>query len=65
MVNRPPDTNPFEFVAVASLRTLQLMRGCVPRVPPGHKRTTTAQLEVVAGHVSRLVPPPPDTPDPA
>jgi len=61
MVNRPPDTNPFEFIAIASRRTAQLMRGCVPRVAPGHKLTTTAQLEVVAGRVLRL--PPVQAPD--
>ena len=59
MVNRPQDANAFEFVAVAALRTHQLRRGCVPRVSPGHKMTTTAQLEVIAGKVLRLPPVPP------
>jgi hypothetical protein len=27
------------------------MRGCTPRVPGVHKRTTIAQLEIVAGKV--------------
>jgi DNA-directed RNA polymerase subunit K/omega len=51
MISRPKDANPFEFVIVAALRAKQLMRGCTPRVPGGHKRTTIAQLEVVAGKV--------------
>lgn len=51
MVSRPKDANPFEFVIVAALRAKQLMRGCAPRVPGVHKRTTTAQLEVLAGKV--------------
>ena len=59
MVNRPQGGNPFEFIAVAALRTGQLMRGCTPRVAPGHKMTTTAQLEVAAGKILRLPPLPP------
>ena len=43
MIQLPKEMNPFEFVAVATLRAGQLMRGCVPRVPVGHKATTTAQ----------------------
>jgi hypothetical protein len=62
MVNRPQETNSFEFIAIAALRTVQLMRGCVPRVPPGHKLTTTAQLEIVAGQVFKLPQPPPVPP---
>jgi hypothetical protein len=65
MVNRPLETNSFEFIAIATLRTVQLMRGCVPRVPPGHKLTTTAQLEIIAGQVFKLpqpLPLPPEAP---
>lgn len=51
MVQRPDDMSAFEFVAIAALRTAQLMRGCLPRVAPGHKPTTTAQLEIAGGHV--------------
>ena len=51
MVNRPETLNSFEFIAIAALRTAQLMRGCVARVPAGHKPTTTAQLEIIAGKV--------------
>jgi DNA-directed RNA polymerase subunit K/omega len=54
MVNRPEDTNSFEFIAMATLRTVQLMQGCLPRVPQGHKPTTTAQLEIVAGHILKV-----------
>ena len=62
MVNRPLETNSFEFIAVAALRTKQLMRGCLARVPSDHhKLTTTAQMEVVAGKVFKL----PDEPKPA
>ena len=59
MVHRPPDSNPFEFIVVSSLRAAQLMRGCTPRVEVGIRPTVTAQLEVAAGKVSRLVEPPP------
>ncbi len=47
-------TNPFEFVVVAALRTKQLIAGCVPRVTPGHKLTSTAMLEVLTHKVARL-----------
>ena len=52
MVNRPKDTNVFEFVIIASLRAKQLMSGCTPRVPGAFKRTTLALLEVSAGKVA-------------
>jgi DNA-directed RNA polymerase subunit K/omega len=52
MINRSMESNAFEFVIVAALRAKQLMRGCTPRVPAGHKRTVTAQLEVLSGKVS-------------
>lgn len=51
--------NAFEFVVVSSLRATQLMRGCTPRVAGIQKTITTAQLEVAAGKVARLVPSPP------
>ena len=61
MVNRPETLNSFEFIAVAALRTAQLMRGCVPRVATGHKPIITAQLEIIAGKVFQapLLPPVP------
>jgi DNA-directed RNA polymerase subunit K/omega len=48
-------SNPFELVVVAALRTKQLMAGCVPRVTPAHKLTSTATLEVLAGKVAACV----------
>jgi len=58
MVSRPYGTNPFEFVVVSALRAAQLMRGCTPRVPVGYKHIVTAQLEVAAGKVARIIEPP-------
>lgn len=57
MVTRPVGMNAFEFVVVSSLRAAQLMRGCTPRVPPGYKHIVTAQLEVAAGKVAKLIEP--------
>jgi DNA-directed RNA polymerase subunit K/omega len=44
----------FEFATVASLRTMQLMRGCTPRVGHSGKLTTTAQREVAEGRVEGI-----------
>jgi DNA-directed RNA polymerase subunit K/omega len=41
----------FEFIVLSSLRAAQLIKGCTPRVPASHKRTTTALLEVAGGKV--------------
>ncbi|MBI2828478.1 MAG: DNA-directed RNA polymerase subunit omega [Acidobacteria bacterium] len=60
MVQRPEALNAFEFVVVSSLRAAQLMRGCTPRVTSTQKPIMTAQLEVAAGKVARLVPSSPD-----
>ena len=46
--------NKFEFAVVSSLRAVQLMRGCVPRVVTAQKMIMTAQLEVATGKVVRL-----------
>jgi DNA-directed RNA polymerase subunit K/omega len=54
MIIRAAGSNAFEFVAVAALRAKQLQRGCTPRVPGVHKRTTMAQMEIVAGKVARI-----------
>lgn len=51
MVHRPASFGAFEFVVLANLRAAQLMRGCIPRVIPGHKHTITAQTEVAEGKV--------------
>lgn len=56
MVQRPAQYGVFEFVVLAGLRTAQLSRGCVPRVPPAAKHCITAQLEVAAAAVIREVP---------
>ena len=60
MVKRPVEINAFEFAVLSSLRAAQLMRGCTPRVASTQKMIMTAQLEVAAGKVARLVPPLPD-----
>jgi len=52
----PMASNPFELVVVAALRTRQLMAGCLPRVDPAVKHTSTATLEVLAGKVVRVPP---------
>ena len=51
MVQRPSDMGKFQFVVLASLRAVQLTRGCTPRVAGIHTRTTMAQLEVAQGKV--------------
>jgi DNA-directed RNA polymerase subunit K/omega len=53
MVIRPADVNPYEFIVVCALRAQQLQAGCTPRVPGDHTVTVMAQMEVVAGHVTR------------
>jgi DNA-directed RNA polymerase subunit K/omega len=57
MVNRPMETNAFEFVIVSALRAKQLMRGCTPRVLSTHKIMMTAQLEVAAGKIDTVMVP--------
>jgi hypothetical protein len=54
MVNRSPASNAFEFVTIAALRSQQLQRGCIPRVIGNTRRSRFAQMEVVAGLVTRL-----------
>jgi len=44
-------SNQFELAVVAGLRAKQLIAGCIPRVAPAHKLTSTATLEVLAGKV--------------
>ena len=41
----------FEFIVLSSLRVAQVIKGCTPRVPASHKRTTTALHEVAGGKV--------------
>jgi hypothetical protein len=53
-VIRPPkEIGAFEFVVLARLRVVQLMRGCTPRIEGDFKTTTIAQLEVAAGKVTK------------
>ncbi len=59
MVKRPVAMNAYEFVVLSSLRAAQLMKGCTPRVDSDHKTIMTAQMEVAAGKVARLIPVPP------
>ncbi len=54
----------FEFVVVCALRTEQLIKGSTPRVPAGHRHTTTAREEVATGLVVRETAPPNDKPLP-
>ena len=62
MVHRSSQSNAFEVVRIASLRTAQLIRGCTARVPVGHRSSITAQLEVVAGKVQAEPRKPPTEP---
>jgi DNA-directed RNA polymerase subunit K/omega len=54
MVKRPVQFGAFEFAVIASLRAVQLSRGCLPRVERGiHKLVITAQMEVAEHKVQR------------
>jgi DNA-directed RNA polymerase subunit K/omega len=53
MVERPAHLSKFEFVILSSLRAVQLLRGCTPRVEGVHKRVVIAQMEVANGLVVR------------
>jgi DNA-directed RNA polymerase subunit K/omega len=50
-MQRPLGVGAFQFVVLASLRAVQLTRGCVPRVEGVHKLTVMAQLEIAQGKV--------------
>ena len=52
-MDRPSDIGRFQFVVLSSLRAAQLLRGCVPKIDGGHKRTVTAQLEISTGMVKQ------------
>ena len=52
--NQAPGSR-FEFVAVASARARQLLRGCTPRVETTSKPARIALREVEAGAVSKDV----------
>ena len=53
MVSRPAHVNAYEFIAVCALRAQQLLSGCTPRMSGDHAATVMAQMEVVAGQVTR------------
>jgi len=55
-VTRPLGIGAFEFVILASLRAVQLTRGCRPRIDGAHKHTVMAQMEVSQGKVVQAVP---------
>ena len=57
-MHRPPGIGAFQFVVLASLRAVQLTRGCLPRIDGAHKNTVIAQLEVSQGKVVEALPPP-------
>jgi DNA-directed RNA polymerase subunit K/omega len=59
VIYRSVEINGFEFSRVSALRAAQLIRGCTPRVPKGHRPAITALREVAAGVVRaapRVVP---------
>lgn len=59
MTEVPKINNPesrFEFVAVASARAHQLLRGCLPKVEGSAQPARRAQQEVAAGFVARVDP---------
>ena len=57
-MQRPAGVGAFQFVILASLRAVQLTRGCVPRLAGDHKRTVMAQMEVCEGKVVQEFAPP-------
>jgi DNA-directed RNA polymerase subunit K/omega len=55
-IQHPSGVGAFRFVVLASLRTVQLARGCRPRIDGVHKHTVIAQLEVAQGKVVQAPP---------
>ena len=53
MIPNPLGVGAFEFAVLASLRAVQLTRGCRPRIGGIHKNTVMAQLEVSQGKVAQ------------
>lgn len=51
MIHRPEGVGAFEFAVLASLRAMQLCRGCSPRVEGAHTVAVTAQMEIARGAV--------------
>jgi hypothetical protein len=61
VIQPPSGMGAFRFVILSALRTVQLTRGCVPRVEGDHKKTITAQREVAQGKVWEAIPGMPET----
>jgi len=57
VIQRPAGMGAFTFVVLSTLRSTQLIRGCLPRVDGAHKRTVIAQIEVAEGKVMQLLAP--------
>jgi DNA-directed RNA polymerase subunit K/omega len=55
MIRPPIEMGAFEFAVLASLRAVQLARGCTPRVEGDHSKTVIARREVSEGKVTRSV----------
>jgi hypothetical protein len=53
LIQRPEGVGAFEFVVLARLRALQLLRGCLPKVELGHSIAMTALLELANGSIVR------------
>jgi DNA-directed RNA polymerase subunit K/omega len=60
VVDRSKLPNAFQFIAVASARARQLLRGCTPRVQGSIKTARIAEREVLSGSVVAIEPPPGD-----
>jgi hypothetical protein len=56
VIHRPDGVGAFEFAVLASLRAMQLSRGCLPRVEGKHTVAVTAQMEVAGGAVGPVNP---------
>jgi len=52
-MERAPKENRFEFVALASARARQLLRGALPR-ESGEKKTSIAQREILRRKVVKI-----------
>ena len=52
-MERAPKENRFEFVAIASARARQLLKGALPR-ETGEKKVTIAQREVLRRKVQKI-----------
>jgi hypothetical protein len=51
VIHRPDGFGAFEFAVLASLRAMQLCRGCQPRIQGEHTVAVMAQMEIAGGAV--------------